>query len=333
MMRDILAADIGGTNSRFGHFQSGPDGALVLLEKRWLPTAEAASFAELLDQLARSGFSLPAQQADSAVIAIAGPVEQGVRAVPPNIAWTIDLEAVEVSGSFSRACLINDFAAQAYACVSPMGRSARVILPGEPVRDAMIGVLGAGTGLGKAMLVPVSGSPMLAMPSEGGHALFPFSTEKEWAFQAFCRKKSGQDHITGDLVVSGSGLRFVHWFLTGEDLEPSAVAARFAEAPETLAWFARFFGRACRNFALEVLARGGLFIAGGVAGKNPKILLHEQFHTEFLDSPTMGHVLKRIPVHLLDDQDSGLWGAAFHGRQLLHKKGNPSSKHQGAYGA
>jgi glucokinase len=68
-----------------------------------------------------------------------------------------------------------------------------------------------------------------------------------------------------------------------------------------------------------VLARGGLYIAGGVAARTPEMLTHENFSKEFLDSPTMGHMLSRMPVFLMDDQDSGLWGAAFHGQQMLRK--------------
>lgn len=38
-----------------------------------------------------------------------------------------------------------------------------------------------------------------------------------------------------------------------------------------------------------------------------------------MNSPTMGHLLENIPVYLIDNQDSGLWGAAFYGQQILQK--------------
>jgi glucokinase len=34
----------------------------------------------------------------------------------------------------------------------------------------------------------------------------------------------------------------------------------------------------------------------------------------------MGHLLANIPVFLMDNQESGLWGAAFLGQQILQKR-------------
>lgn len=320
-MKTILAADIGGTHSRFAHFRKCSDSALELVDTRWLPTAGAGSFGELLEQLEAGGFSLPPGEADLAVIAVAGPVERRSYSDPPYIPWDIDLGRPEMTSLFRRAVLINDFVAQAYACRSPAGAWSRLVLPGEASADAgaVIGVIGAGTALGKAILVPLPTGEFLALPSEGGHALFPFVGPEEFAFQRFYREKSGRHVITWNLVVSGNGLRYLHWFLTGEELSAEQVILQLTSPSLTLAWAAKFYGRACRDFALEVLARGGLYIAGGVAARTPEILTHDHFRREFMDSPTMGRLLASIPVFLLDNQDSGLWGAAFYGSQLLRK--------------
>jgi len=319
-MKTILAADIGGTNSRFAYFQSNPESTLSLKDSIWLPTGKAESFAQLLAQLRSSPFPLAVEAADIAVIAVAGPVERGVYCAPPYIAWDIDLTAKEVSATMSRTVLINDFVAQAYACRSPVVESARVVLAGDSVADGAVGVLGAGTALGKAILVPLESGGFQALPSEGGHSYFPFLSEREFAFQKFYREKGGEHHITGNLVLSGRGLSYLHWFLTGEKATPEEVTTHgLSPASETLAWAAKFYGRACRDFALDVLCRGGLYVAGGVAARTPGILTHEDFRKEFTDSPTMSHILSAMPVLLMDDQNSGLWGAAFFGQQLLRR--------------
>jgi glucokinase len=318
-MKTILAADIGGTNSRFAHFETDLELTLALVDTLWLPTDSADSFVQLLEQLRSSDFSLSADEADIAVIAVAGPVERASYCAPPYIDWDIDLANQSVADSFQQAILINDFVAQAYASRSQVGQSARPILPGEIIANGTIGVIGAGTALGKAILVPLPSGEFLALPSEGGHSYFPFVSQRELAFQQFYREKSGQHHVTGNLVVSGRGLRYLHWFLTGENLASEEVTERLTPVSKTLAWAAKFYGRTCRDFALTVLACGGLYVAGGVAARTPGILTHENFGKEFLDSPTMGHLLSRMPVFLMDDQDSGLWGAAFHGQQLLRQ--------------
>lgn len=322
MKKTILAADIGGTNSRFALFQIDRNGSLVLIDTKRLATTEADSFSQLLEQLRLSDAPFLAEEADIAVIAVAGPVEHGAYSAPPYISWDIDLTRRENKKVFQQACLINDFVAQAYACPSPVGKSARVILAGENEpdgTDGTIGVIGAGTALGKAILVSIPGRGFLALPSEGGHAYFPFISPREFAFQEFYQEKSGQRHITGNLVVSGRGLKYIHWFLSGEELEPQEVTARFTPESETLARAAKFYGHVCRDFSLDVLALGGLYIADGVAARNPEVLSHANFRNEFLDSPTMGHLLAEIPVFIIDNQDSGLWGAAFYGQQILQK--------------
>ena len=320
-MKNILAADIGGTHSRFAHFSTDETWNLTLLETKWLNTADAASFAQLMDNLRSAGMLLKPEDADIVVIGIAGPVERGVRSSPPLIPWGIDLSSARKNFGFREYALINDFIAQAFACLTQIGRSAVNILPGESEKNAVKAVIGAGTGLGHAALVPDGKGDYLAVPSEAGHANFPFLAKREHEFQEFLLRESGELYITGNTVVSGKGLGYVHRFLTGETLVPAEVAKRFAQHPETLEWAARFYGRACRNFALETLSLGGVYIAGGVAAKSPELVTHKAFETEFRSSYTLAGLLEKIPVFLIADENSGLWGAAEYGlRKLINNR-------------
>ena len=95
---------------------------------------------------------------------------------------------------------------------------------------------------------------MLPLPSEGGHAPLAFVSEEEFAFLAFLKKRTAFSHAFGDIVVSGPGLSALHEFLTGRRLDPAEVAGDIGPHSETTRWFARFFGRACRSYALHVLA-------------------------------------------------------------------------------
>jgi glucokinase len=317
--KNILSADIGGTHSRFAHFTTGPGDELKLVGVKWLKTTEARSFGGLLDNLRESGASLKPEEADIVVIAIAGPIEGGVKSSPPFISWGIDLSKAREEHGFSRSALINDFVAQAYACRTPVGEAAEEILPGEAVPEAAVGVIGAGTGLGKAILIRDSKGDYVALPSEGGHANFPFVSQQECQFQEFLLGERGDKYITGNIVVSGKGLSYIHQFLNGERLKPEEVAGIIFEHPETLGWMSRFYGRACRNFVLETLALGGLYIAGGVAARIPELVTGKDFEIEFRSSDTLAHLLGKVPVFLVKDENSGLWGGAFFGRQALKK--------------
>ena len=205
--------------------------------------------------------------------------------------------------------LINDFIAQAFACISKPGQEAMGILEGDRDPVGTIAIIGPGTGLGKAALIHHEAG-YTPMPSEGGHAAFPFSGAREMEFAEFLlakeSKKSKDGYITLDSVITGRGLAYLHEFRTGEAVSPEHIESD----AEAFGWAARFLGRATRDFALETLATGGLFISGGVAARNPSLVRSEEFRQEFLLSSKMQHVLERIPVSLITDQDAGLWGAA-----------------------
>ncbi len=314
-MPTILGADIGGTSSRFARFRLGDDGELKLEEKVWLETAKAGSFEELLQQVRSLGFIKDYSVLTGSAFAVAGAIRDGKLCSPPNIKWEIDLDRVKSKVGITRAILLNDFLAQAFACRSPLGREAQTILEGTSSNDGAIAVVGAGTGLGKAILYPTGGRRYIGMPSEGGHAQFAAENESELKFIEFVKAEVGGKSISWEDTLSGRGLVRVHQFLTGEKLEPREVAAGFDKHPETLKWVSRIYARVCRNFALEVLATGGVYIAGGVAAKNPQLLTNPEFRDHFHESRVYRKLLEQIPVHLVKNEDSGLWGAGFYAAQ------------------
>jgi glucokinase len=313
----ILAADIGGTSSRFASFTSLGQGKIRHEASQWLPTEEASSLEGLLQGLGETSFPLAPEEADMAVIAVAGPVEDGRRSTPPNISWDIDLDRIGSALLPGRVLLVNDFFAQAFATVSPIAAAAERILEGEAAGEGAIAVIGAGTGLGHAALVPDGRGAYLAVPSEKGHAAFPLVMPGEEEYLAFHASRTGDPYPRGDTILSGRGMALLHAFLTGEELTPEEITPKLGEEPDTVAWFSRFYGRACRDYALAVLGRGGVYIAGGLAARTPELVRHPAFAEEFRSSPTMGELLEKIPVFLIHDQESGLWGAARFGLQEL----------------
>jgi len=319
MPASILAVDIGGTSSRFAHFELKAEQGLQLSESIWLNTKEAASFSDLLTQFSKVDFSLSLSDAAICVFAVAGPVEGGRYSRPPNISWDVDLESAAPAFGIKSFALINDFLAQAFACLSNPGQEAEEILPGKPINGSPIAVIGAGTGLGKALLVPNFSGGFSGLPSEGGHTNFAAENEEEFAFQKFLQKKIDRSkYLVWDEVVSGRGLSRIHEFLSGETVEPREVAGRAAAlGSDTMNWFSKFYARVCRNFVLDTLSLAGVYIAGGVAAKNPEVLKSKEFEKSFRSSETHEDILSVVPLWLMDNQESGLWGAAEYGRQVI----------------
>lgn len=307
----LLAADIGGTHSRFAHFLLGENGDLNLLRKTRIKSRDYPGLAGLLTGLKEEGFTLTPRKADFTVLAVKGPVIDGLYCHPPGLGWTIDLSHAERDFYMKNFLLINDFVAQAFATRSPASKNALSVLDGKGDSDSATLAIGAGTGLGKSALIPDGRGGYLAIPSEGGHALFPFVSPGENRYSRFLLEKVGNLGLESDVVVSGRGVALLHQFLYGEELTPEEASERLIPGSETLEWMARFYGRICRDSALEFLAKGGLFVAGGVAGRKPELVTCRTFAEEFRLSSSMADILKDIPVFLMTDTDSGLWGAAF----------------------
>src|SRR5690606_15927969 len=68
-------------------------------------------------------------------------------------------------------------------------------------------VLGAGTGLGVAHLLPVN-DQFIPLPGEGGHVDWAAQTEQEWFIQQMLAKEYG--HVSPERLLSGPGLEAIY---------------------------------------------------------------------------------------------------------------------------
>lgn len=331
-MLHIAAADIGGTNSRFAHFSLREE-TLHLHRVVQCPTATLRHTEDALAQAAATG--LDPREAEAVVWAVAGPVNYPLRVRPTNADVDIDLSVLAHAPGHAPAHLqvhaqerpprlggrvvlcINDFIAQAWATLTLPGQEAVEILPGTQDGSAAdslhtYGIVGAGTGLGTASLLRLDAGSYRALAAEGGHTAFPWRNKREAEFGDFLCSALDLPYACGDQVLSGRGLALLHHFLTGKDWPVERVAAE-ALGPESpvLRAFARFYGRLCRHWVLQTLCVGGLYLTGGVAVKNPRIVRSPFFAEEFYDAPAhMLPLLRATPVRLMTREHAGLWGAA-----------------------
>ncbi len=312
-MKNIIAIDIGGTNSRFAHFTTDDGGSLSCVGRLGLETAGSSSFDDLIDKALAAGPIPAGVHWDALILGVPGAVRENTYASLANVPWEVDVTGLRSRSAGTRIFLINDFVAQAFACPLAKELERQTVQAGVPEDRAAMAVIGAGTGLGHCALVATEGGDLLPLPSEAGHAAFPFYGKTETAYRDFLMERTGAEYPYGDIVVSGPGLTHLHAFLTGRELSPKDIVAEITPESETTILFARFYARACRNYALTVLALGGLFIAGGVAMKNPFLVVNDHFRKEFNESRHYGPMLGRIPVSLIVSENSGLWGAANYG--------------------
>lgn len=310
--RIILAADIGGTYSRFGIFEYDGD-SLCDRGSCWLATWENNEFSHLVGKLRMNKLDQWLPRVTDVVVAVPGPVRNGKAPNLPNVPWNLDVSGLH--GCFpgvprSHLHLINDFVAQVLACGLPVVADAICVQRGDRHPTGVVSVIGAGTGLGCCSLICGDSQRPTIVPSEAGHMDFVFQSSDDRRFKMFLQEETGSECIDCNLVVSGRGLTLLHEFITGNALSPQEVAQQLTPESKVCRQFATYYGRVARNYALCVLPTGGLYAAGGVAARTPCLVDHDSFRNEFMASEAHAELLRSIPIYLVVNEESGIWGAA-----------------------
>jgi glucokinase len=307
----IVAGDIGGTKVLLQLVDASQSGRTVLAEERYESNAYA-TFDELLADFVKKHVAGPV---DAACFAVAGPVFAD-RAEVTNLTWKMDAMALSKKFSIGRVSLINDFYAVALGVPILEPADFLVLNAGTRVHFAPIAILGAGTGLGEANLVH-DGSKWNVVPSEGGHA--DFAPQDEEQTRLFLALHAKYGHVSWERLLSGMGLVNIHNFVSGEEKPydetlpmqiAKALAGGDSAAAKTFAIFVDIYGAEAGNMALRLLARGGVYLAGGVAAKNVDQFTDGRFMTAFLRKGRFQHILAAIPVNLITNPKVGLLGAA-----------------------
>ena len=292
----VLLGDIGGTNARFAILEKGEIGHAKTLSVTAHDTA--------IDAIAAYLSGLPQGQGPSgAALACAGPIEGGSVAMT-NSPWRLETTEIERHFGFARVLLANDFAAQAWA-VPRLGSATRHAIGGGVAKaEQPVMVLGPGTGLGVASYLPPPQGPAVLV-GEGGHATMPATNDREAAVLAALRARFG--HASAERVLSGEGLVQLHETLAG--LEHRTVAQRsaaeIAEAAGartckhcqvTLDLFCAMLGGFAGNLALTLGAKGGVYIAGGIAPRILDYLTASKFRERFEAKGRFKSYLAAIPT-------------------------------------
>ena len=306
-----MVADIGGTNARFALV--GPDG-----RPGQAATLIAADYDDI-GAVLRAGHDRLGVPCRQAAIAVAGAITED-RVTMVNRGWTFSRAGLVAEFDFDRLVVVNDFEAIAWSLPALGAADLRHLGPAlAPVAGAPSAVLGPGTGLGQAGLLVGPDSPMggqVAVVGEGGHGDFAPQTERQADVWRILHRRFG--HVSVERVLSGPGLVNLYQALAELDgapaplTAPAAIAAPNAPlpAPAAVDLFIAILGAAAGNLALTLGARGGVFIAGGIAPTLGDRLAGPSFRRAFEDKGRLADYMKAIPTYLITAPMPGLIGLA-----------------------
>lgn len=320
---NILAIDIGGTTSRFAHFEPGSSNNIkpLAIYKIETQNPQISSFEDLLSEFSRNKTDQFPDFDNYRAIALSvpGPV-YGDECLPPNIRWPINISSLKNNCT---VFMLNDFAAQGYACMSPDIQSRlELIKNGQQDNAGTTAIIGAGTGLGHCTVVKNKSSipdDYFILSSEAGHSTFSFIGEMEKSFEEFLCKKLKVSYCVNDHIVNGRGICLLHEFLTGEKLTAELIFSNPGKNIETINIFARFYARVCRNYCIGNMISNRLIISGGLAARNPNLVKSDVFLQEFLNinSASYQRLLENLPVYLNSRDDIGLIGITLYAKKQM----------------
>lgn len=330
----IFGVDLGGTNTRIA-VAGVKKNYVELIFSLFFKTSNMISLQNALLEcmnISKAKFGI---DLSNGCISAAGVVSEDKKKVSlTNQKMKINTDELIKKTGLKSILLINDFEAVGYGInLLDLHDEKEVYTIRNNLKNIALkrtrAVIGAGTGLGKSILVfdeeqnfyrPIS--------SEGGHSDLPLYTDFERELANYIKNKRNiVEPITYDELLSGRGIEIIYQFL--REKNPKKITKYIKEidaskdktsliskyknldkiCKEVFSIFTNFYARCAKNFVLDSLATSGLFIAGGIAVKNKEIFNSKEFINEFDKVYQYSNFLKKIPIFVIIDENIGLKGS------------------------
>ena len=319
----ILAGDVGATKILLEVGELRSEGWVAAQTRRY-GTSDAEDFGSVLTAfLGEWNRHRPRdQRISAAAFGVAGPLD-GNRVKMTHRPWVVDGDKIASRFLIPSVRVVNDLVATAHGIPWLGSRDIVTIQAGKPSPTDPRVVLGVGTGLGVAYMVPTGKGGYREVSSEGGHVGFaPASVQQSRLWASIF---SSHGRVAAEDVASGTGLTHIYAFTHGE----GAHELGKAEDQITAEWITRtaldrsdpasaaaldlFFeclGNVAGDHALSVLARGGVYLAGGVIARTVNLVAESRFLKSFTAKSPLDALLMKMPVYAISTERAGVLGAA-----------------------
>jgi glucokinase len=314
----ILIGDIGGTNARFAIIETAD------AEQVNFPNVRTADFKTIDDAIRATILEKSAIKPRSAILAVAGPISDDE--IPlTNCDWVVRPKSMIENLGIEDVLVVNDFEAQALA-ISDLAPEHRERLGDADAHEDMVAsrvVLGPGTGLGVGGLVHARGV-WIPVPGEGGHVDLGPRSKRD--LEIFPYVETIEGRVSAEQILSGRGIvNLYRAICTADGIAPKysdpaditshALAESDPVAVETISLFSTYLGRVAGDMAMIFMARGGVFLSGGISQKILAALRKPEFRAGFEDKAPHTALLSTIPTYVVTHPLAALSGLSSYARR------------------
>jgi glucokinase len=303
-----LLADIGGTKARFA-LETAPRQIVGLSV---VPCQAYASLQQAISAYLNdpASVALGSARVRHAAIAMPNPVD-GDQVRMTNHDWAFSIEGMRRELALHTLLILNDFTALAMALPYLPGAQKRQIGQGQARSNAVIGLIGAGTGLGVSGMIPLD-DRWIALGSEGGHTSFSPRDAREMAILQYALRH--YSHVSAERLLSGMGLELMYLALaelagqsvtplTAAEISSAALANQSALCVEVLNTFCAILGTVAADVALMLGALGGIYIGSGIVPRLGDFFDRSLFRQRFEDKGRFSPYLAQIPTYLITSEN------------------------------
>jgi glucokinase len=313
----ILIGDIGGTNARFAIIETATS------EQVNFPNVRTADFETIDEAIRATILEKSSVKPRSAILAVAGPINDDE--IPlTNCDWVVRPRTMIDNLGIEDVLVVNDFEAQALA-ISNLSAENRERL-GHASHEEMVAsrvVLGPGTGLGVGGLLHAR-NVWIPVPGEGGHVDLGPRSKRD--LEIFPHVETIEGRVSAEQILSGRGIVNLYRAICMADgIEPRysdpaditshALGESDRTAVETISLFATYLGRVAGDMAMIFMARGGVFLSGGVSQKILPALRKPEFRAGFEDKAPHSALLSTIPTYVVTHPLAALAGLSSYARR------------------
>ncbi len=321
----IIGGNIGRYETKLGIFKindNNPEHVVTL----YYPTSSITHFSDFIDHIledlktenniiiSRACFGVPGNTSEDRMFIQS-----------PHLSFAVDGHELIEKKLLKQAFVLNDFEVQAYGINALDETKFIPINKGVMRNNAPKLIIGAGAGLGSALLTHnAQQNTSNVLPLGPCYMDFAPQTQEELDYVAFLHNLLDENIITwGKVLGSTGGIMAAYDFIKTRKEYASTIDAKdrdaiFANASfdeqckDTVDFYLKLYARLIRNIAYAVLPHGGVYITNTIAMKHHSFFSTPEFYEQLFDCKHlwMKAMFHDIPVFIINEPNISLYGAA-----------------------
>ncbi|MCJ8300885.1 MAG: glucokinase, partial [Pseudomonadales bacterium] len=243
--------------------------------------------------------------------------------------WSFNIAAMAQRLALTEFKVLNDFTSMAYETLALQAEDKVLVQQGCAMQHSPRLVIGPGTGLGVASLVPMAATcdtdsiagenRWQAVATEGGHISFAPLDSLQIQIWQILQQQYGR--VSVERILCGDGILALYLAIckikrskvllsNAAEITDAAKQRSNAEAVLSMQSFCQILGAVTGDMVLAQGARGGVYLCGGILPRVQEFLLESEFSAAMANKGRLRDYTSSVPVWLCNSEYPGLLGAA-----------------------